>query len=193
MNRRLRLIRNGRVLNDQMDLSTEVFGRNSAAASNADAAAAAGPPKIYIHCSIGDILSPTDLAKENEYDQRVPTRSTLPELRGFDRLRSTGFSDDDIAQLRQQFGRLYGYGGTNEDMTNMEEQWIDTGVQDGPADINLGGDYVDDLIGILVGMFLGVLALFFLKENNLFSKRQQKSMVAGILVNFSFALLRNLM
>lgn len=194
LNRRLRLIHSGRILSDQTDLAKDV------ARIHDDHDSELPISKVYIHCSIGDILSPAELASGNEHDTRVPTRTTLPELRGFDRLRASGFSDDDITQLRQQFSSIHGYGtatdsGNREELAQLEEQWIDTGVTDqadGTAAL-LGGDYLDDLIGILIGMFLGVFALFFMKESSLFSKRQQKALVAGVAVNFSFALLRLLM
>jgi hypothetical protein len=194
-NRRLRLIHGGRIINDQTDLAKDVAKvRLSDRINNAKSPESI--PKVYLHCSIGDIFTPEELARENEYDSKTPVQSTLPELRGFDRLRATGFTEDDIAQLRQQFTALYGTSGQQnpEEAARMEDQWIDTGVGDGAAgDIVLGGDYLDDLLGILTGMFLGIFALLFLKESSLFSGRQQKAVVAGVAVNFSFALLRLLM
>jgi hypothetical protein len=201
VNRRLRLIHGGKVLNDHTNVARDVAGIELSK-DNKTIEKQPRAPRVYVHCAIGDILSPSELAKEGEYDKRIPARSTLPELRGFDRLRDTGFTDEDIVQLRQQFGRLYGYGTTGfneaarEDLTRMEEQWIETGVADGPPDAAalIGGDYLDDLVGILIGMFLGVFILLLLKEATaLFSKRQQKALVAGAAVNFSFALLKILM
>ncbi|KAA8909218.1 hypothetical protein TRICI_004608 [Trichomonascus ciferrii] len=194
-NRRLRLIHGGRIINDQTDLAKDVAKVKLSDRVN-NAKSPESIPKVYIHCSIGDIFTPEEMARENEYDSKTPVQSTLPELRGFDRLRATGFTEDDIAQLRQQFTALYGTSGQQnpEEVARMEDQWIDTGVGDGAAgDVVLGGDYLDDLLGILTGMFLGVFALLFLKESSLFSNRQQKAVVAGVAVNFSFALLRLLM
>ncbi|CAN6653060.1 DSC E3 ubiquitin ligase complex subunit 3 [Trichomonascus vanleenenianus] len=179
-NRRLRLIHAGKVLNDKTDIASEVAND-------------ASQDKIYIHCSVGDVLTADELAKESEYDSRVPTRSTLPELRGFDRLRATGFTDDDINQLRQQFSSIYGGATANsnrETMARMEEQWIDTGAGEMVDNTSLlGGDYLDDLIGVLIGMFLGVLVIF-IKDSNLLSDRQRHMMLFGFIVNISFALLR---
>ncbi|ANB13258.1 Dsc3p [Sugiyamaella lignohabitans] len=234
LNRRLRLIYGGKILNDLTNVAVEVAGvelaPDSASISTTGSSSKPAPkvvkgPKskrIYVHCAIGDILTPAELAKEGEYDKRIPTRSTLPELRGFDRLRDTGFTDEDIVQLRQQFGRLYGTspapGATSgeaqpnsdgvvdttgvqgdrrneEEMTRLEEQWIETGVADGPPDIAalMGGDYLDDLVGTLIGMFLGILVVILVNESStLFSKRQQKFILLGSAVNISYALLRNL-
>ena len=166
-------------------------------------------------------MDATELGKDNEMDSRAPVRSTGPELRGFDRLRNAGFSDADISQLRRQFSHLHGdasSGGPGDDqgatgagvpgtgpipsaareeeLSRLEEQWINTGVAD--AGINegelggspLGDDYLEELIGLLVGMFLGIMALFFLKEGGLFSRRQKRSILAGVAINFSFALVR---
>lgn len=193
-NRRLRLIHGGRIINDQTDLAKDVAKVKLSDRIN-NAKSPESIPKVYLHCSIGDIFTPEELARENEYDSKAPVQSTLPELRGFDRLRATGFTEDDIAQLRQQFTALYGTSGQEnpDEAARMEDQWIDTGVGDGAGDVVLGGDYLDDLLGILTGMFLGVFALLFLKESSLFSSRQQKAVVAGVAVNFSFALLRLLM
>lgn len=171
-NRRLRLIYAGKVLTGETDIEKEVVKDKS---------------RVYIHCSIGDILTNRELDQENELDGRV-ARSTLPELRGFDRLRNTGFSDEDIAQLRQQFNRIHGSTGN----TDLEEEWIENGVQDPDTANALGGDYLDDLIGVLIGMFLGVFALFFFKFN-IFPTRQKRAMMSGIALNFTFAALRSLM
>lgn len=191
LNRRLRLIHGGRVLNEQTDFAREVAGvriENGRIVNN-------GRPRqqrVYVHCAIGDVLTATELARENEFDQRVPTRSTLPTLRGFDRLRDTGFTDEDISELRQQFSAMYGSDDRNQDeQARLEEQWIDTGVMDGGADASniLGGDYLDDLVGILIGMFLGVFVLIFIKIPGVFTKRQQRTLFAGAFINLGLGFL----
>lgn len=205
------------------------------------------PRRVYLHCSVGDILDGPALARENELDAVQPTRSTGPELRGFDRLRNAGFTEQDVNQLRRQFSSLHGggvgaggsgvgaggagggMGGDDdlgigapggipsavreEELTQLEEQWINTGVADAGINvgegatggtngdtggggggevgtITLGDDYLEELVGLLVGMFLGILALLVLKEPGLFSRRQKHSILAGIAINCSFALVR---
>uniref|UniRef100_A0A060TBR4 ARAD1D29304p n=1 Tax=Blastobotrys adeninivorans TaxID=409370 RepID=A0A060TBR4_BLAAD len=192
VNRRLRLIHSGRVINDQTDLARDVAKVNlSGQINRVDQPV----PRVYIHCSIGDILSSQELARESEYDSRVPHRSTLPELRGFDRLRATGFTEEDVADLRRQFNALYGTNPSQnpDEAARLEEEWIDTGVGDAPTNnVVLGGDYLDDLVGVLMGMFLGVLALFFFKESSTFSPRQQRVIFFGIAINFFYAVMRML-
>lgn len=224
LNRRMRLIHGGKVLTDKTDLVKDVAnirGQStrkwlevddkdsqsvitSLEASPTSTEVSPSPIRLFLHCSLGNILTPQELQREDEMEtEGQHSRNTLPELRGFDRLRETGFSEEDIMQLRQQFGQLYGYGatGTNgnptvatnrEEMTQMEEQWIDTGVMDTlPGTTSLvSGDYIDDMIGFLVGMFLGVVALFILKEGGVFSRRQLRAVATGTGFNLLFGILR---
>jgi hypothetical protein len=89
--------------------------------------------RLWIHCSMGEQLQDEEFEEEEREKQ---TQSTLPLPVGFDRLRSAGFSDDDIASLRAQFQRFHGSRGDDEgvaDVTAMEERWLD-------ETIGLGGD-----------------------------------------------------
>ena len=91
------------------------------------------PPRLFIHCSIGDALTPTELATESQSARAVqaqllatltrrpsnplspttqpsPTHpnaaassTTVPAPRGFDRLSATGFTQPDIQSLRRTF------------------------------------------------------------------------------------------
>lgn len=220
-NRRLRLISAGKVLNDQTNIARDVArisikgksvsSKNYGLDGTSDPAS---PKRVYIHCAVGDILSVEDIARENELDSNVPSRTTLPEARGFDRLRNAGFTNEDINQIRSQFTRIYGDGedendaerqtlaeqgapvpiltgiGENE-MEQLEEQWLSpTGnLADNNVGV-IGGDYLDDLIGLIIGMFLGVMVLFIIRENGIFSKRQQKSIIGGAGINVAFAIVR---
>jgi hypothetical protein len=75
--------------------------------------------------------------EEFEVEEREKrTQSTLPLPVGFDRLRSAGFSDDDIASLRAQFQRFHGSRGDEDesvDITAMEERWLDETIGLGGA------------------------------------------------------------
>lgn len=47
---------------------------------------------------------------------------------GFDRLRESGFTEEDIRNIRTQFHRLHGTPfdeGPTEEARNLEEQWMD--------------------------------------------------------------------
>lgn len=208
INRRLRLIHSGRVLSEKMDLAKDVVKLNPKG-KGVSSTSGGLPKRVYIHCSVGDILSAQELAQEAELDQAQPVRSTAPELRGFDRLRNAGFSEGDVAALRRQFSSLHGVSNpdassgaipnvsSEEELTRLEEQWINTGIADAgintAADVGspLSDDYLEELIGLLAGMFLGILAVIFLKEGNaVFNQRQRRSVLAGVAINFSFAFVR---
>ena len=77
-NKRLRLIYNGRVLNEKLTLK-EVLKPQL----NLD--------QIYIHCVIGDELTREQLAQENQLDNKPQEVSTNPEVIGFDRLLQQDF------------------------------------------------------------------------------------------------------
>ncbi|KAK9485017.1 DUF2407 C-terminal domain-containing protein [Lipomyces starkeyi] len=194
--RRLRLIHAGRVLPDTTDLSPlvrPIVDQHSAVTASLPVGEDGEPLTIWLHCSVGDQLTDEELSRESDTgSQQGP--STIPQPLGFDRLRSAGFSDQDIAQLRTQFNRLHGVAaGTDSDAARqLEERWIDEGASapDTLPDGSPVGVYEDLLLGTVVGFFLGLLALFFLREGSIFTKRQQMAIIAGIIINVSFAILR---
>ncbi|KAK9473294.1 DUF2407 C-terminal domain-containing protein [Dipodascopsis tothii] len=207
--RRLRLIYGGRVLSDSVDFaeiikpilernsisqSTEGIEKSTSQIKDAsdDSLLNDEPFNVFLHCSVGDLLGENELFEVDTGSQPVP--STVPRPVGFDRLRSAGFSEQDIAQLRLQFNRLHGgnVGDTDDETRQMEERWIDEGAhaQDTLADGSPIGAYEDLFLGTIVGFFFGFLSLFFLREGGIFTKRQQMAIVAGLIVNVSFAILR---
>lgn len=121
-NRRLRLIVDGRVLNEATDFRRDVFlprirRETTPSIENDD------PLLIFVHCVVGDILTREQLAQENELD-RPQERSTAPEVIGFDRLLQQGFSADDIADLRRQFLMIYDGDDTHQSgpISDLEEE-----------------------------------------------------------------------
>lgn len=104
----------------------------------------------YIHCSIGDVLTPDELEREAA-SVRPLDRSVSPDIRGpgsssgpsssssttaaaprgFDRLLSAGFSTQEIAVLRAQFLQLQSYTHTPDTMPTaaelrlLEDRWMD--------------------------------------------------------------------
>jgi DUF2407 ubiquitin-like domain/DUF2407 C-terminal domain len=144
-NRRLRLILSGKVLSDRTPLKA-LQAPNSrrpsiprVTPSTKGKEKEVPPDRLWIHCSIGEQLSAEELEEEERENQ---TQSTLPLPVGFDRLRSAGFSDDDIASLRAQFLRFHGSRGDDDDevdITAMEERWLDEtiGLGSGTSDGSL--------------------------------------------------------
>ncbi|KAL7275566.1 hypothetical protein RUND412_001492 [Rhizina undulata] len=203
--RRLRLIYAGKVLTDGFPLSTQIKPpkpppQQTPPKPDPKGKGKAKEPdevvhKVYIHCSIGDELSDEELAKEAQ-DQATPapthTPSTLPQPLGFDRLLSAGFTEADVAALRSQFNRLHGNLGS-EDTRILEDRWIDESAGQGQqlADGSPAGTNEDILIGTAIGFFWPV-AIFLMREEGVFTKRRQMAIIAGILVNLAFSVLRSI-
>ncbi|CAG8078718.1 unnamed protein product [Penicillium olsonii] len=156
---RLRLIYAGRGLEDTTALtaSLKLPPRSSPAPEDhgkGKQAVRDARPRIYIHCSIGDItLSETDLANEasasstlqrkntatanDEADERSPLMShepqTTPAPRGFDRLLSAGFTAAEVTALRSQFLAMQSVSWTRdtmpsgEQLRDLEDRWMDEG------------------------------------------------------------------
>jgi DUF2407 ubiquitin-like domain/DUF2407 C-terminal domain len=129
-NRRLRLILAGKVMNDHTPLKQIQSQLNRRPSVAPVSPSAKGKEKesmvtrIWIHCSMGEQLSDEEFEEDGREDQ---IQSTLPLPVGFDRLRSAGFSEEDIASLRTQFQRFHGSREEDEavDATAMEERWLD--------------------------------------------------------------------
>jgi hypothetical protein len=144
-NRRLRLILAGKVLIDHIPLKA-ISHRARRPSIPPVTPSVKGKEKevivdrLWIHCSMGEQL-PDEEFEEEERDNQ--TQSTLPQPVGFDRLRSAGFSNDDITSLRAQFRRFHGARGDDEgvtDVTAMEERWLDETIGlGGGASVGDGG------------------------------------------------------
>ena len=209
-NRRLKLILAGKVLGDGTPLKA-IHKRRRRSIQLPAQTSIKGKEKeinvvdrLWIHCSIGERLSDEEFEIE---EQRVKqqTQSTLPLPVGFDRLRSAGFSDDDIASLRAQFQRFHGSReGVNDDdeevvdITAMEERWLDEtiGLGGGGPTVSDGAPsdgYEETLFGFLIGYFVvlfsqqfnsylkGLYALFFIWEPSMgISRNLKRAIVAGV-------------
>jgi iron-sulfur cluster assembly protein len=166
-NRRIRLIYSGRGLEDASSLRTALrLSSRTSTPLSTDAedglssskdkkgkgvvrdVAPADIPRVYVHCSIGDIvLSSADLtaeaamastflvqqqqqkdsttsstAKERTEEQDVDEMATTtPAPRGFDRLLSAGFTPSEVAALRSQFMALQSINHTPDTMPTGAE------------------------------------------------------------------------
>lgn len=228
-NKRLKLIYNGRVLNEYFNFTNDLT-------INAETG------KVYIHCVIGEELTRDQLSKENQLDNREITRSTNPEIIGFDRLLQQGFTQEDINDLRSQFEQIYNLDQPSAQINDLEEEerrqnyirqleerWIELTIGgnnnpngtsgssiniDNPTRPGDGNNNVDTnaeetmthpvpqaelednhnedlLIGLLVGVFLGVIGLIFITaDDTVFNKRQKMAIIAGLFINFSIAIVR---
>ena len=130
------------------------------------------PPRVYINCSIGDVLSADDLAAEAEAATASSNKSkkgvrsesrnggstqsttTTPAPRGFDRLLSGGFTPAEVNQLRLQFLSIQANIHTPDTMPSpntlrrMEDAWIDDNAGGAGGGAGSGGfDFGDDGMG----------------------------------------------
>ncbi|KAH8811831.1 DUF2407 C-terminal domain-containing protein [Xylogone sp. PMI_703] len=169
---RLRLIHGGKLLQDDDILSSVVKVPQAPPRAPDPSGKGKGkeiedlPSRVYINCSIGDILSPEELSDEAARAARLPTEkkkesasgggrnagpgiSTLPTPRGFDRLLSGGFTPAEVNQLRLQFLSIQSNIHTPDTMPSpttlrrMEDAWIDDNAGDagGTGEVfDLGGD-----------------------------------------------------
>ncbi|THZ07316.1 hypothetical protein D6C93_01088 [Aureobasidium pullulans] len=178
-------------------------------------------PRVYIHCSIGDTLTPGDIASEADAAeaadkallldvQAVPapdqtqnptTTSSTPAPRGFDRLLSAGFSPADVANLRAQFMAIQAHTHTpdtmptGDDLRSLEERWLENDPANAAAGGGAGtdeeGGLEDMLWGNLMGFFWPIAAACWLmREEGVWTRRMQISVLSGLLVNLTFGFLR---
>ncbi|KAG7788154.1 hypothetical protein KL910_003037 [Ogataea haglerorum] len=206
-NKRLKLIHNGKVLLNHTDFKRKMHYLLNEESEGSE------PVKIYVHCIVGEELSQKELAQEEALD-RQPERSTSEAPKGFDRLLSQGFSAQDIQELRQQFQQIHGANLDNqspEALRELEDRWIDSTVNNEidefPANIGpIGGGgtggmgamsrdgdaHKDLLIGVAIGYFLGIFALFLIKleVGGILNKRTKMAVFAGVFVNLSFGFVK---
>lgn len=200
---RMRLIHSGKVLQDAVALgrslnvvipppraeddenkSEKAKGKQAVR----DTKAATPAARVYIHCSIGDTLTATELAAETkaaaEADAALVSTTSAPSLhtsttsqnettttpapRGFDRLLSTGFTSAEVANLRTQFLAIQAHTHTPDTMPSgselldLEERWLDNGSTAGGTTGEVGAGGADgESEGGLEDMLYGNLIGFF--------------------------------
>ncbi|EFI28165.1 hypothetical protein CC1G_14192 [Coprinopsis cinerea okayama7 len=172
--RKLRLIHLGRLLTDGTYLyswlaSLEERQRRAAEANNEDGLSWK-PSTIWIHCSIGPKLAtPEDELREDT------TSGQLQPVRGFDRLASVGFTEEDIANFRRQFHSQSSMNYLDMDFETeeeydeharaLEEQWIDSLDNAGTANLSQASNstHASVLQGVVIGFFFPLIPLFFMR------------------------------
>ncbi|CCF59219.1 hypothetical protein KAFR_0G01850 [Kazachstania africana CBS 2517] len=177
---------------------------------------------FFIHCMIGvDELSSEEVLHEEQNDDsgrlnNVNNGTETMGAIGFDRLRSIGFSDEEIELLRSQFRSTYGdvlqnndvdegndvdgSGGESDrtsrrNIRELEEQWMENGAGDNDERFNSVPianfkHNKDLLVGLCVGFCFGIFAIILWKIDGLFNKRQRYCLVAGMIINIMFCLVR---
>ncbi len=217
---RLRLIHAGKVLPDTVALSKSLpISPPPQSAKAQGKQPIRDTPRIYIHCSIGDGLTPSELSEEEAAakaadaaisahtsnsarvtvdDQHGQSTSTTPAPQGFDRLLSAGFTQPEVTALRSQFLAIQSHSHTPESMPTgpellaLEERWLD-GSSNPSADTlssDESGALEDILYGNLAGFFWPVGAAWLLREEGVWSRRRQIAVLTGFMVNLLFGFLR---
>lgn len=120
--RRLRLIYNGRVLNDLTNFKTDVLEPRLRQLQDLEDLETV---QLYVHCLVGDELTSAQLEEERELDQKIQSVTTAPPVVGFDRLLLQGVSPQDVNDMRRQFHLIYSpellQGGSNSGVNDVEE------------------------------------------------------------------------
>ncbi|TKA74775.1 hypothetical protein B0A55_03864 [Friedmanniomyces simplex] len=200
---RLRLIHAGKVVPDTAALSTSINVTRppptrddesksaKAKGKQPDREAKPAALRVYIHCSIGDTLTTSDLAAEAKQAQEADTAllaksttsipstrndhdasassptTTTPAPRGFDRLLSAGFTPAEVATLRTQFLAIQAHTHTPDTMPSgpellaLEERWLDSGSSPSTAGGEDAGGLDGEDVGGLEDMLYGNLIGFF--------------------------------
>lgn len=200
---RLRLIHAGKVVQDEVALSKSLHARiappptdedgKSDRAKGKQPARDTKPPsaRVYVHCSMGDALTPAELAEEARAaidadaalvsaartalpaatDDQDPatatTTTTTPAPRGFDRLLNTGFTPAEVATLRSQFLAIQAHTHTPDTMPTgpellaLEERWLDNGSSDAGAGATNTGGFGAEDAGGMEDLLWGNLMGFF--------------------------------
>ncbi|KAF3989463.1 hypothetical protein FT663_03326 [Candidozyma haemuli var. vulneris] len=227
--RRIRLIYNGRVLNELTNFRDDIF---TPKLRQMELSEMDEPLKIYIHCLVGETLTSNQLAEERELDRRPQQVSTAPQVVGFDRLLQQGFSQEDVNDLRRQFRDVYLPEALQHmnagDVTDVEEEearqqlirqieerWIEStingnntgsittsaGAEDdtgviaptvrASAELEESNHNEDLVVGMLIGAFLGVVAVIFvLLDDSFVNKDRRWAIYAGVMANLMYAILR---
>ncbi|KAK5260523.1 hypothetical protein LTR40_004008 [Exophiala xenobiotica] len=153
--------------------------------------------RIYIHCSIGDIvLSAAEIAEEA--------------ATSFDRLLNAGFTAAEVQSLRLQFLAIQAHTHTPDTMPspntlrNMEDRWLDNSnasADPGALDDGAGASFADDdgQVGALDDMIFGTAMGFFwpigclmwaVREEGIWSQRRKMAVVVGFMLNIGLGLVR---
>jgi hypothetical protein len=232
---RLRFIYQGRLLPDASALSSVIKppppppssskSRQSSPKSSSKGKGKAtdnglAPVRIYINCSIGDELSPEELAEEQAAAAKPPDESsaapshqtghpsswTRPRPRGFDRLLQTGFTQSEIETLRTQFALIRTEGFAPDAMPspdtlrNMEDAWIDNNAGGLPSanasteeDLNGMSNVLDVMIrAMLIGFFFPLGSLAWLLRSNIWSEKWQVFVGSGVALSLTVGIVMSL-
>ncbi|KAF7618874.1 hypothetical protein AFLA_000521 [Aspergillus flavus NRRL3357] len=169
-------------------------------------------PRLYIHCSIGDIvLSATDLATEASLASTLQQEDETQK----DGNQSTGFTPAEVSALRSQFMAIQSVSRTPDTMPSgaelreLEDRWMDEGSSAMAAGVGGAGEgagftdddggfgsgsrgAIDDMLwGAVMGFFWPVgCAMWLRREEGVWSWRKGLAVFVGVVVNLAFGTMR---
>lgn len=215
---RLRLIYSGRILQDAQILSTVLKAPPPPPPSTSKKGKEPElpPSRIYINCSIGDVLTPKELEEENK-ESRIPSpidtnhqprpATTAPQPRGFDRFLDS-MPAAEVADLRAQFLARLANSHTPDTMPSptslrrMEDAWIDEGADGagggggGHGRMEVEGELDDFFWGTLMGFLwpLGMLGWGGRDgpEGGMWSERRKMAVWTGVMISLGFGIVREM-
>ncbi|GAB0135033.1 hypothetical protein EsDP_00003385 [Epichloe bromicola] len=215
---RLRLIYRGRILPDSSALGSVLKPPLQPPSSSSEPDAKAKgkgkaidghvPVRIYVNCSIGDELTPEELADEQASASRPPrdvaptesskpAASTRPRPTGFDRLLQAGFTSSEISTLRTQFASIQNERFAPDSMPSpdslrrLEDAWIDTNAGELPSaaspledELSSMSTVLDVLIrGTMIGFFFPLGSITWLLRQGLWSEKWQIFVGSGVVLS----------
>eukprot|EP01080_Neovahlkampfia_damariscottae_P006383 gene6383-10390_t len=155
-----------------------------------------------MQCILSDKKPPESYGRKNKNRLKPIIEEEFYEPKGFDRLSESGFSEEEIEEMRTQFyrnkkelidsineGKI-----TDEQLYEMEDEWINdennqtTNLEEEENE-NMQGDLYDMFFGLVFGFFLSFISLIFMLERGTSSKMRY-GILSGLLINFAFSIVR---
>ncbi|KAI8361739.1 hypothetical protein BD560DRAFT_425954 [Blakeslea trispora] len=133
-------------------------------------------PHLFIHCALSDITS------LSTYPSDPPSKERLQNKRlfGFEQLLDSGYNEEEIRNIRLRFHQSQPDYIDGEPVTQalleLEQAWIERNGHFIPPEGSVQGSFKEMVCGLVLGCFLGVLCLFWLKES-VFTRRHQMGKV----------------
>ncbi|KAI8983614.1 hypothetical protein BDB01DRAFT_131365 [Pilobolus umbonatus] len=173
MNKSIRLICRGRLMRDT---DTLIYYYHK-------------QPIIHLHCALSDILpsSNTTLAHNK-------AKHNKKHLAGFDILSESGYNEEEIRNIRLQFHDMRGTVGyidgetPSEENIRLEEDWMEVTGSLLPDGSIQGSSFKEILSGLILGICLGLLCLFWVRES-VFTRTHQLGIVLGISIHTYYSII----
>jgi hypothetical protein len=127
--------------------------------------------QYVIHCAVSDVLENEEHNLEPQIQQRL----------GFDRLIGLGLSQEEVDVFRRHFHILRNsYDMNTEQGRQLEEEWLNSQRDETGNNNNSLISQYDFLIGLLIGLFGGLISLLFVQS---ISKKKIFGLYCGIVLN----------